>query len=200
MNLKEMLTEDARLLLEPGYLPVETGYFRLPDGDMQVRCLTRMPRCKGKMLDWWFGHMSVETYQMWEPEHHQSLQWDDKWSPGHYIGASQIAHEYVGTRLMEMKATFLDPSEFFDISKFKAARVGAAICIQFNTNNVPHSYSIFFVRDTDYGCELRQWVRLYHGTDAAASEMMGHGITGMGNLADLLPDLYAKHNPDKKKS
>ena len=38
-----MRLEDANQLLEPGYLPMESGYTRLPNGDMYIAVLTRMP-------------------------------------------------------------------------------------------------------------------------------------------------------------
>ena len=50
-----MNLEDVNQLLEPGYLPMETGFTRLPNNDIYIAVLTRMPRCKGKMIDWWFG-------------------------------------------------------------------------------------------------------------------------------------------------
>jgi hypothetical protein len=46
--------EKADDLLKPGYLPLETGYTRLPNGQLQVACLTKMPGCKGRMINWWF--------------------------------------------------------------------------------------------------------------------------------------------------
>ena len=46
-----MLIEEVNQLLDPGYQSMETGYFRLENGDMHVRVLTRMPGCKGKMVD-----------------------------------------------------------------------------------------------------------------------------------------------------
>ena len=52
-----MLMEEVHQLLDPGYLPIETGYYRLPNGQMHIAALTRMPGCKGKMVDWWFGYM-----------------------------------------------------------------------------------------------------------------------------------------------
>ena len=77
-----MLIEEMNQLLEPGYQSTETGYFRLPNGQMHVRVLTRMPRCKGKMVDWWFGYLDgTEKYKMWDPKSHLSLEWDEHWSP-----------------------------------------------------------------------------------------------------------------------
>ena len=42
-------------LLEPGYLPFESGYRDLGDGRKVVAALTRMPGCRAKMVHWWFS-------------------------------------------------------------------------------------------------------------------------------------------------
>ena len=57
-----MLPDEVHQLLEPGCQSIETGYFRLPNGYMHVRALTRMPRCKGAMVDWWFGWMETADH------------------------------------------------------------------------------------------------------------------------------------------
>lgn len=51
-----MNLEDANELLKPGYLPTETGYMRLENGQIYIAVLTRMPKCAGKIVDWWFGY------------------------------------------------------------------------------------------------------------------------------------------------
>lgn len=38
-------------------MTLEAGYYRLTNGQMHVAALTRRPRCKGKMVDWWFGYL-----------------------------------------------------------------------------------------------------------------------------------------------
>ena len=91
-----MLFEEANQLLETGYMPLETGYYLLSNGQMHVAVLTRMPGCKGKMVDWWFGYLDgTEKYKMWAPKSHMSLEWDEHWKPGHYIGASHLVHESI---------------------------------------------------------------------------------------------------------
>ena len=40
----------ANDLLNPGYLPFESGYWDLPDGKRLVAALTRMPGCRAKMV------------------------------------------------------------------------------------------------------------------------------------------------------
>ena len=198
-NKKELPIEEISQLLEPGYQPIETGYYRLPNGYMHVRVLTRMPHCKGKMVDWWFGYLrDTETYKMWDLKDHISLKWDEHWRPGHYIGASHTVEELVGGQLLKARIQFRAPAEFFDTSRFKEAKVGAVICANaYDLEEVPHGRIIHFVRDTDFGCEMRSRFWLFQASDVAGMGLMVHCIEEMGNLADFLPELYARENACK---
>lgn len=189
-----MLLEEVNQLVEPGYQAIETGYFRLPNGDMHVRALTRMPGCKGKMVDWWFGHMeTADDYRMWEPGAHLSHEWDEHWSPGHYIGASHLVEERMGPNVLKVRIRFHDPAEYFDTSKFAAGNIGAVICGNASRpDGTPDGRVIHVLRDTDYGCEMRSRFWLYDVPDIAGQGVMAHCLTEMGNMADFLPGLYAK--------
>ena len=156
------------------------------------------------MVDWWFGYIrDTETYQMWHPAH-RFFKWDEKWSPGHYIGATHTIEEQVGTELFKVRIKFYDPSEVFDVSRFKAARVGAAVCGDaIDDQGIPHGHLIHTVRDTDYGCEMRNRFWLLHHPPPYPDDKVGmgvltHNLEEMGNLADFLPDLYARENPGSK--
>lgn len=191
-----MFIEEVNKLLEPGYLPFETGYKRLANGHMHIAVLTRMPRCAAKMVDWWFGYAGdTEKYKTWHPKDHIIGDWDEKWRPGHYIGASHLVHEYIGGELVKLRITFRDPSDFFDVSRFKEARVGAAVCGNVGLLEVAGSHMgnlIHFVRDTDFGCEMRSRFWLFGAEEKLGRDLMQHCIEEMGYLADLLPDLYAR--------
>ena len=50
-----MFFNEADKLLDQEYIPLETGYYRLSNGQIHVAVLNRMSGCKGKMLDWWLG-------------------------------------------------------------------------------------------------------------------------------------------------
>jgi len=96
---------------------------------MYVAVLTKMPEAKGKMIDWWFGYPGdTAKYKRWHPEDHIIGEWDEHWSPGHYIGASHLVHEYLGGELNKLRITFYEPSEILDTAKFHEASVGAVVC------------------------------------------------------------------------
>jgi len=190
-----MILEDVNELLKPGYLPTETGYMRLPNNQIYIAVLTRMPRCAGKMVDWWFGYAGdTEKYKMWHPKDHIIGDWDEHWRPGHYIGASHLVHEYVGEELVKLKIKFREPSDFFDTSRFEEAKVGAAVCgdVGLLEEDKQLGHLIHFVRDTDFGCEMRSRFWLFDAPEEFGRALMQHCIEEMGNLADLLPELYAK--------
>lgn len=193
-----MFIEEANQLLEPGYMPVETGYQRLPNGHMHVRVLTRMPRCKGKMVDWWFGYLDgTEKYKLWEPKSHISLEWDEHYKPGHYIGASMVVEEDVGGRMRKLRIQFHEPSEFFDSTRFESASVGAVICAKgYEMDGTQAGMLIHFLRDTDFGCEMRSRFWLFEAPDMAGPGLMTHCLQEMGHLSEILPDLYAKETKD----
>ena len=188
-----MLYEEVDKLLEPGYLPFETGYMRLANGQMHIAVLTRMPRCEGKMIDWWFGYAGdTEKYKLWHPKDHIIGDWDEHWKPGQYIGASHLVHEYIGSDYVKLKITFFEPSEIFDTSKFSEARVGAAICgnVGLLEEDVQLGHLIHFVRDTGLGCEMRSRFWLFDADEKMGAGLMQHCIEEMSNLGNIVPDLY----------
>lgn len=190
-----MFIEEVNKLLEPGYLPFETGYMRLPNGHVYIAVLTRMPGCAAKMVDWWFGYVGdTQKYKLWHPKDHIIGEWDEKWRPGHYIGASHLVHEYIGGELAKLKITFREPSEFFDVSRFKQASVGAAVCgdVGLLEEDKKIGNLIHFVRDTDFGCEMRSRFWLFEADEKMGRALMQHCIEEMGILADILPKLYIR--------
>ncbi len=59
---------EANDLLEPGYLPFESGYRDLGDGRKVVAALTRMPGCRARMVHWWFSWLGgTDQYKLWHP-------------------------------------------------------------------------------------------------------------------------------------
>lgn len=191
-----MLFEEAGLLLEPGYLPMETGYYRLSNGQIHVAVLTRMPGSKGAMVDWWFGYISdAETYRMWHPESHVSLQRDRDGHRGEYIGSSYIIEEYLGDDLQKLRIHFHDPMEFLDPTRLEEAKNGVAICANvYDMDRYPKSRVIHVVRDSGFGCEMRSRFWLFNASENTGMLLMRHWIEEMGILADFLPDLYAREN------
>jgi hypothetical protein len=154
-------------LLEPGYLPLETGYTRLPDGTTQVAVLTRFPGATGGMIDWWFGWHGMETerYKLWHPQAHLFTQWKydraQLTRPGDrqsYIGNTSYVDEYVGPSIVRLAITFREPRELgLDPDSFAAAGVSTAICARVGFSAAPFDagYLVHLIRETSEGCEMR---------------------------------------------
>jgi hypothetical protein len=210
--------EDANDLLKPGYLPFESGYLALDDGKWVVAALTRMPGSRAKMVDWWFSWLGdIEWYRLWHPTDHVSSAWENR-IDGRYIGASHIVEEYFGGRdapALKRRIQFHDPSETFD-AKAYAASGHLAICARNGPLEGPVATGrmCHFVRDTDYGCEMRSrfWLGEISSRDPAVSlsveearalrakhldrefarRLHQHCVEEMGYLAEMLPTLYKR--------
>lgn len=192
-----LFKEQINQLLKPGYLDLETGYTYLPDGQMFIATLVQMPRCKGAMVEWWFGTYlkDTEAYRMWEPHDHLYLKWDSCWKPGHYIGASHIAEIRIAGVRMKMTFKFYDPAEWFDTSRFKESRISLVICGEgFLPDGTLDGRLLHLVRDTEEGCEMRSRFWISPGPELIAKGHMDHCLSEMAYLSDFLPALYAREH------
>ncbi|SCM78773.1 conserved hypothetical protein [uncultured Pleomorphomonas sp.] len=218
-----MKFSEANDLLKPGYLSFETGVASYPDGCKTVAALTRMPHCRAKMVHWWFGWLGGDDqYKLWHPRDHVASAWKNRVN-GNYIGAVHLVEEYLGRDadpvVHSLQVNFDDPHEFFDPVGYDAFD-GVAICGRPGAKGVPFTigHMCHFVRNTDYGCEMRTrfWlgdvkdaatkelvpdtvaaeVRAVAVNDAFCAHLLQHSIEEMGYLADLLPVLYRQVTED----
>ena len=210
--------EQANDLLKPGYLPFESGYKELSDGKRLVAGLTRMPGCRAKMVHWWFSWLGgTEQYKYWHPRDHVFSDWENRVN-GNYIGAAHLVHEYLAGSdgpLYKLRIAFHDPSETYNAEAYKAS--GAfAICARIGPLEHPLHFGrlTHFVRNTDYGCEMRSrfWLgmiahrdpavtlpaeqiramRAEQATEEFSRRLHQHCVEEMGYLAEVLPVLYRR--------
>ncbi|MCP5055657.1 MAG: hypothetical protein GY937_02910 [bacterium] len=158
---------EVNRLLEPGYLPLETGWASLPDGTAHVAVLTQFPGATGEMIDWWFGWHGDETerYKLWHPQAHLFTQWryersDDSGLTDRqrYIGNTSYVDEYVGPAVHRLAISFHEPRHFgLAEESFKEAGVSTAVCarVGFSDRPVDTGYLIHLMRETPEGCEMR---------------------------------------------
>jgi hypothetical protein len=158
---------DVNRLLEPGYLPLETGYANLPDGTAHAAVLTRFPGATGEMLDWWFGWHGAETerYKLWHPQAHlfTQLRYERTTAAGltsrqKYIGNTSYVDEYVGPNIFRLAISFREPRDFgLDQDSFEEAGIGTAICarVGFSDRPVESGHLLHLIRETSEGCEMR---------------------------------------------
>jgi hypothetical protein len=154
-------------LLEPGYLPLETGYAHLPDGTAHTAVLTRFPGATGEMIDWWFGWHGAETerYKLWHPQAHlfTQLRYERTTAAGltsrqKYIGNTSYVDEYVGPNIFRLAISFREPRDFgLDQDSFEDAGISTAICarVGFSDRPVDSGHLVHLIRETSEGCEMR---------------------------------------------
>jgi transposase-like protein len=184
-----LFEEEFNQLLKPGYMPLETGYYRLPNGQMYLATLTPMPGCKGEWVDWWFGTglRDSDTYKNWNPKSHLFYKWDDKWRPGRYIGASHYGEIAMGDKIFKFKLTYNNPNRYFDTSKFADAHIKTVFCGEgFTPDGRPNFRVVRVVRDTDYGCEVKTRFWNDDCTEDMAQARLEYSVNSMSMLADSL--------------
>jgi hypothetical protein len=191
---KEILDE----VLAPGYGPLEIGYRSLPDGNILASTYTRFPYAKGRMVAWWFGSFlhNTQSYKLWHPDH-TTFAWDDKKKPGTCVGATHVSEEYLGNELVPMRIQFFDPSDIFDVSKFEEAHIGCALVAEIRRpDGSLFGMFLHIVRDTSFGCEMRNRFWLINATEEDAKGLIKHNVEEMGSLAEFLPGLFLRENQD----
>ena len=217
-----MRFEDRNQMLEPGYLPLESGIIRYGDGTVTIAALTRMPHCRAKMVHWWFSWLGgTDQYKLWHPVDHIFSDWEDRGNDGNYYGAKHLVHETLGGdgEVHKLRVHFRDPHEVFDPIRYDQVD-GHAVCARVGSLERPINmgHMTHFVRNTDYGCEMRTrfWLGHVHHQDLTSAlpgdvtqlirdevltddfnaRLHRHAIEEMGYLADLLPVLYRQVTQD----
>ncbi len=219
-----MRFDQVNELLQPGYLAIESGVVDHADGFKTVCALTRMPRAKAKMVEWWFGWLGgTDQYKLWHPTDHLFSDWEGRTGASH-IGCSHLVHEYLGGSdgpVYKLRINFRDLSEFFGSVAFKALD-GTAICARIGLLDAPVNLGLMthFVRNTPQGCEMRSRFFLGHieSRDAAnpippdparqlrhenvtaelARSLHLHATEEMSYLGEILPVLYRQVTQDNR--
>jgi DAPG hydrolase PhiG domain len=217
-----MRFEEINDLLKPGYLTMESGIVDHGDGFKTVCALTRMPRSRAKMVEWWFGWLGgTDQYKLWHPRDHLFSDWENR-QAGSHIGSSHLVHEYLGGNdgpIHKLRINFREPTEFFERAGYDAFD-GVAICARIGALEQPVNLGrmTHFVRNTDYGCEMRSRFFLGHiesrdpalvftneqkagmrhelVTHELVKGLHQHATEEMGYLAELLPILYRQVTQD----
>ena len=141
---------------------VENGFALTPDGGMRIAIQTEMPDVTPAMIDWWFGWHSdsPERYKLWHPNAHVHALWQKTPQRGtrgrkRYINQTSIVDEYIGSNLLRLAISFIDPDELaLTDPSLQDDMKATAICA--------HSTS-----------SLRRWCRLRGGKFAPPRPMPG---------------------------
>ena len=191
---------EAHKMLLPGYMELEHGYVRNPDGTYFVACLTDLgTEVTGDMVDWWFSHCdNTERYQWWHPSDHISCEWDEQYYSvmpehrpfGHYVEHTHKVVEKVGGVTKRLEIVFQRPSKFFDVSRFAQAGVTACICARIWSHEdgiglVAIGHLIHMVRQVGARSEMRSrfWLGHVHKTEDPHNVISSSFINWIGNTS-----------------
>lgn len=191
---KEIIQE----LSAPGYGSCETGYWKIEGrgSDYMAATLTRMPHCRSEMVTWWFGSFlhNTQSYRLWHPDH-TTFYWNENKKPGTPVGATHISEETLNGEIVPMEITFYDPYELFDQTDLEREKIHCALIAEIRKPNQSlFGMFIHIVRDTYYGCEMRNRFWLCDTTEQCAVSLIQHNLEEMGNLAEILPCLFRNEN------
>ena len=112
--------EQAHLLNQAGYLPLENGTTKPPTGEVFVAVQTFMPGVTAAMFEWWMGwhYMEAQRYKLWHPRAHmangsKAMQGDnselsdrEKYLTSHYVT------EYIGSACEDIIISFVPPEAY----------------------------------------------------------------------------------------
>ena len=185
-----MFIKDVDQLLKPGYLPIETGYCRLSNGQMYVAALTRMSGCKKEWVDWYFRSFIRDDNANEEFKKEAALVTMNVRPPSHFVGANPYTKHFMEGKLLNFKVILEDPSLYFDVSKIQESGVSVVYCGRsFLPDGTPDAHIIRVVRDTAYGCEMRSRYWIDGDTEEGAKDRLENCLSDMGDLADSLETL-----------
>jgi hypothetical protein len=176
--------ENINDLLLPGYLPMENGYCRTPDGSFFVAIRTEFPNATDNMFDWWFEWHSKEPfrYRIWYPECHfdtsvKVLQPPLPKQPTYWHTIHYTA-ENIGLGKETLSIHFVPPADFgLDVSRFGEANIVTAICGfvgSVERHLQQHTYMCHLVRRFSGGFEMRS--RFWIGRDICLNSFIGSAI------------------------
>jgi DAPG hydrolase PhiG domain len=215
-TLMQFGLDHAAVLLDPGPLALEMGVQRLDSGVLHVAARTDMPRCKGRMFEWWFRFApDTRQYAWWHPIDHVSSAWVET-SPRTHVGSTHLVEERLGgEEVYALQIHFIDAAEIFGAEAVEAARaagdVSAIVAAQIGIGEEPvrdergrpnMGRMAHIARDTAEGMVLRSRFWLGAGLDAPPEQLratipdeiglglMRHAHTEFKYLARFLPSLY----------
>ena len=162
----------AKMLALPGYLALENGYTRLPNGQLFIAARTPMPGVTGPMLDFWFNWHSKEKsrYALWHPGAHlgirekpQQVSYLATEKHKEYIGTTHCIHEMIGSTARRIEITFMDPKQYgFTSEMTDKSGTQTVICGRLADGLLPIylGHLIHQLREHDGNVELRSrfWI------------------------------------------
>lgn len=153
---------DRNEILKPGYLEVENGYAKMPDGSGCVATKVEMPGVTPEMIEWWFAWHGLKDlrYKIWCPSDHYAA----------HVLESDLAHR-LDTGL-----------------SFKERNWGTTDIVTENVGGGPQKMHLAFRSPTDYGYDEK----LVENADVLISANVhdadtGHGLVTFSHCVRKIP-------------
>ena len=205
--------------LDDGKVALEVGFTVAPNGTGFVANSTFMPGVTPEMFDWWFGWHSVGPdlrYKIWDrDDHYYARAMDPDYVLDPNVPNSQktwgVTHdisEDIGLGVDPLKLSFKKPSDLgYDMSKIGTPSCATMVCAVGVSGSpavmthkaVAAEGGIWFKSHfwMGYGQNERGELIKLVPDGAAIPELVpralfGHNIKEFGNLAAILPELYAE--------
>jgi hypothetical protein len=137
---KAIYPEEMNALLNPGDLPLETGWCNLPNGAGFVANRNVYKNITAEMIDWWFAWHPLEDlrYRIWYPPQHAGIALSPESRarildpsvpiPEKNWGVTHHVTEDCGCGLENIDITFLSPRDFgFDMKRWKEPYVSTVV-------------------------------------------------------------------------
>ena len=213
ITLTDFSNKDS-ILCDP-QLQTQAGFRRFPDGSYLVSMYCPMPEITPEMIEWWFWwHARAdERYQVWFPGEHYGISYDKK--NRDYFSQSSVpafqpnTHyptERIGGVRMPLRIDFVTPEQFgFSKKVMEKNQIPLIVCGHVGAFRglVWHTEMAHIFKQTEDGLFLcsRFWIgkalrnpllRKVILTEETARGMAEHCCVEYRNLAEILPDLYAK--------
>ncbi len=158
--------DEADRLMEPGYLPLETGWTVARDGHTMVAVRTEMPGTTGAMFEWWMGwhYMEHQRYKLWHPRAHiangtAAMRGDDpNLSDREKYLTTHLVTEYIGRHLQKIAISFVEPNQYLRHTRdFTGNGVTALVAATVTQQRTPVviGHLVHQIRSVDAGSEMR---------------------------------------------
>jgi hypothetical protein len=210
-------------ILNPGYLEVENGYCKMPDGSGCVATKVEMPGVTPEMVDWWFAWHGLKDlrYKVWCPTVHYAAHvlesdLEHRLDPKLTLkernwGTTDVVTEDVGMGPQKMHLCFLSPEKYgYDPKKISNVDVLVSANVKDEKTGLGLVSFSHCIRKIPGGIEYRSHYWQGYNIDengmAVATSipeggfpievMRGcayHSLEEYSNLAVILPKLYEKY-------